>query len=424
MSVNAMAIGGVAMRALLKRSFALCCVLAFWMTASVASAQTLATDSPDPVIWSKSLSEWRRVMVRLPESYGRSTQTYPVIYLLDGEAHADLTAETVAFLARTSQMPEAIVVGIPNDTLTRSHNLTPPSSVADEMKDAEGGASEFLSFIVDEVAPWIEQRYRTETFRILIGHSYGGLFAMHTLLTRPEAFNAYLALDPSLWFDRQSFVTSVPAALRKLPPGRFRYLYTAGIVPNQALKTFDANLAANPPANVVLRTRPPRTFEDHNSMVHLAIYDGLEQLFAGWLFNDVLTAATQSGQDPFDAIQAHYQALHGKYGLRIKLSQKAYLWGGYQFIPTAQEPNRNPARAVQILSEMGEIYRDQKYLNLPAALAAAGRDDEALALLQQGERFFALLPDKRLEHVTVRARIKELQDARANKKSKKQIGSS
>ncbi|MBL8265002.1 alpha/beta hydrolase [Steroidobacter sp.] len=413
---------GVAMRALLKRSLALCYMLVFWMTASIASAQTLAIESADPaqsVIWSKTLGEWRRIIVRLPESYSRSTQTYPVIYLLDGETHTALTAETVAFMASNVLMPEAIVVGIPNGVLSRSHNLTPPSSVAAEMKDAEGGASEFLSFIVDEVAPWIEQRHRTEPFRILIGHSYGGLFAMHTLLTRPDAFNAYLALDPSLWYDRQSFVTSVPAALHKLPPGRFRYLYTAGIVPNQALKTFDASLAASPPANIVLRTRPPRASEDHNSMVHLAIYDGLEQLFAGWSFNDVLTAAIEKKRDPYDAIQAHYQALFAKYGLHMKLPQKAYLWGGYQFIPTEQQPKRNPARAVQILSEMGEVYRDQKYLNLSAALAAAGRVDEALALLEEGAAYFSALPNKSFEHLTARARIKELQDARSKKKRAK-----
>ncbi|MBL8272085.1 alpha/beta hydrolase [Steroidobacter sp.] len=407
------------MRTLLKQSFALCCVVALWMTASVASAQTLATESADPVLWSKTLGEWRRIIVRLPESYGRSTQTYPVIYLLDGEAHTALTAETVKFMADNVQMPEAIVVGIPNGVLTRSHNLTPKSSVPADMKEGEGGASEFLKFIADEVAPWVEQRYRTEPFRILIGHSYGGLFAMHTLLTRPDAFNAYLALDPSLWFDQQSYVTSVPAALRKLDQSRYRYLYTAGITSNEALKVFDANLAQDSPQGIVLRTRPTRAIEDHNSMVHLAIYDGLEQLFAGWSFNDALDAALKSGADPYGAIRAHYQQLNAKYGLHIRLSQKAYLWGGYQFIPDGKDAKRNPARAVEILSEMGEVYWDLKYLNLPTALAAAGRADEALALLEQGQKYFAALPDAGLELLKVVTRMKEIRAAQAGKKRAK-----
>jgi predicted alpha/beta superfamily hydrolase len=390
------------------------------MTGSVASAETLAIDAGDPVLWSKTLGEWRRIIVRLPESYGRSTQTYPVIYLLDGEAHAALTAETVAFMAGSNQMPEAIVIGIANGVLTRSHNLTPMSSVPKEMQEGGGGADDFLRFITDEVAPWVEQRYRTEPFRILIGHSYGGLFAMHTLLTRPDAFNAYLALDPSLWYDRQALVTSVPAALRKLDQGRFRYLYTAGITANEALKAFSANLAQEPPAGIVLRSRPPRSSEDHNSMVHLAIYDGLEQLFEGWSFSNAMTPAIESGRDPFVTIQAHYEALRAKFGLRVRMSQKAYLWAGYHVLkPGGTNKKGEPARAVEILSEMAEVYRDLKYLNLPVALAAAGRVDEALGLLDEGAKYFAVLPNKGLEQLNVLERMKEIRAARPENKRAK-----
>ena len=57
------------------------------------------------------LGEERRILVRTPQGYEAGNQRYPVLYLLDGDAHIAHTSATVEFLARNGRMSELIVVG-------------------------------------------------------------------------------------------------------------------------------------------------------------------------------------------------------------------------------------------------------------------------------------------------------------------------
>jgi pimeloyl-ACP methyl ester carboxylesterase len=68
--------------------------------------------------------------------------------------------------------------------------------------------------------PLIDSQYRTQPYRILAGWSFGGLFTVHTYLENPEAFSAYLAISPSLWWEQDSPVkrTEEAAASGSLSP--------------------------------------------------------------------------------------------------------------------------------------------------------------------------------------------------------------
>jgi predicted alpha/beta superfamily hydrolase len=73
-----------------------------------------------------------------------------------------------------------------------------------ETKSAEAEA--FLSFVAGELVPYIEKNYRTRPYRLLVGHSFGGLFAVYAMIARPRLFNAYIAADPSLYWNNQAVV--------------------------------------------------------------------------------------------------------------------------------------------------------------------------------------------------------------------------
>ena len=162
---------------------------------AVLASQLHAQQPSRATIDSKILGEARSVLIRTPASYATGARSYPVLYLTDGDRQLPHTAATIDFLTREGRMPEVILVGITNTDRTR--DLT-PTHVDQTALDGQqfrfptsGGADKFLSFIETELIPYVEANYRTEPFRILAGHSFGGLFAMHALLSRPRLFNGH-----------------------------------------------------------------------------------------------------------------------------------------------------------------------------------------------------------------------------------------
>ncbi len=76
-----------------------------------------------------------------------------------------------------------------------NHDFLPDSS---SNAPTGGGADNFVRFFKTELIPYINKNYKVEPFKVLIGHSYGGVFAMHALISDPELFDAYIAIDPKL----------------------------------------------------------------------------------------------------------------------------------------------------------------------------------------------------------------------------------
>lgn len=163
-------------------------------------------------VWSATLKENRRFLVYTPPSYNDTTflpRRYPVLYLLDGDAHFHSVSGLIQILGTgingTFVVPEMIVVAIPNTN--RGRDMTPTKVDRDlqgrpaPQLASSGGMPSFLTFIRNELIPKIDQTYRTAPYRVFVGHSLGGITTINALYTMPETFNAYVAIDPSLWWD-------------------------------------------------------------------------------------------------------------------------------------------------------------------------------------------------------------------------------
>src|ERR1041384_2931446 len=146
------------------------------------------------VLKSDVLGEERTVLIRTPVGYETNKLSYPVLYMTDGDAHMDHTSSTIAFLTRNGRIPDLIVVGVTNTDRTR--DLTPVKST-DKRFPGGGGADNFLKFFETELIPHIEKEYRVQPYRILAGHSLGGLFVIHAMMTKPGLFNSSIAVSPS-----------------------------------------------------------------------------------------------------------------------------------------------------------------------------------------------------------------------------------
>ena len=162
-------------------------------------------------IESKELSETRILNIYLPEGYNENDSlNYPVIYLLDGSADEDFIHITGLVQYNSfewvNRVPKSIVVGIA--TVDRRRDFTFPTTIEDDKKSypTTGHSEKFIAFIEKDLQPFIDAKYRTTDSKTIIGQSLGGLLATEILLTKPDLFNTYIIISPSIWWDNGSLL--------------------------------------------------------------------------------------------------------------------------------------------------------------------------------------------------------------------------
>jgi hypothetical protein len=191
--------------------------LSLSLFAAAAEAQTETIVRAEKFrIRSAVLNEERELRVAKPINYDKSQAAYPVLYVLDADLNFPFTAEIVRFLAAYQLIPEMIVVGVTNTD--RNRDMTPSKATeAHERYASAGGADAFLKFLGDEAIPQIEKSYRALPSRTIVGHSLSGLLAVHALLTRPDLFDSYVAISPSLWWNKFEYYDKIQIFYKSRP---------------------------------------------------------------------------------------------------------------------------------------------------------------------------------------------------------------
>lgn len=174
---------------------------ALWLGSAQADPVTL--DGTEQ--WMMKSAEGReyRIMISLPEGDVPYTGGYPVIYLLDGNAY--FPAFHAAKRAQDRLQGSILVaIGYPSDTPLdfnrRAFDLSPPQP-PERNKPPQGGQDLFLDFIEKRLMPKVAERFKVDPDqRSLVGHSFGGMFGIYALFTRPALFQHVVAISPSLWW--------------------------------------------------------------------------------------------------------------------------------------------------------------------------------------------------------------------------------
>lgn len=140
------------------------------------------------------------IKVALPIDYDASSKKYSTIYVLDGEENFDFISNKCHEISSREGVQNALVVSIcyGNDRIL---DYTPT-----QVSASTGGGGKFLLFIKDELIPYLEAEFNVGTARqdrVIIGHSYGGLFGTFAFATDNQIFGNYLLLSPSLWYDNE-----------------------------------------------------------------------------------------------------------------------------------------------------------------------------------------------------------------------------
>ncbi|WP_426669028.1 alpha/beta hydrolase-fold protein [Mucilaginibacter sp. McL0603] len=285
---------------------------------------------------SKILNEKRTIQVHVPN--GGKDEHYPVLYILDGEDHF---LSAVAITEQLSGLlPPMIVVGINNmGHSSRERDLTPtkvnPSAIVNA-GDARlsGGGENFFSFIEKELIPYIDSKYPTANSRIFSGHSLGGLAVVNAFFNHTSLFNAYIALDPSLWWDQQRWIKKYEGEISKhdfknkslfvgiannIPPGMdtISILKDTGIIApvTQAVLPFVHVLRDNKPAGLRWSSKFYPT-ERHGTVELISEYDALRYLFDFYSFNtSQFSGHPELNED--SVLAAHYKMVSEKMGYTV-----------------------------------------------------------------------------------------------------------
>jgi predicted alpha/beta superfamily hydrolase len=232
---------------------------------------------------SSILGERRVINVYVPPGYATSNERYPVLYMPDGGMREDFphVVGAVDVSIKNSVIRPVIVVGIENTD--RRRDLLAATNVAEEKEIAPhaGGSDRFRAFLRDELRPAIAERYRATAETAIIGESFAGLFVLETFVVEPSLFDAYIAADPSLWWNEQDLVRNAVAQIAATPAhGVQIYIATADDRETQeAVAAFATALRIAAPAHVTLAIEPMPA-EHHNTIFPTAALHGIRTVFA------------------------------------------------------------------------------------------------------------------------------------------------
>jgi predicted alpha/beta superfamily hydrolase len=369
---------------------------------TTANAQTVKnnfviigkTDS----VKSKILNEKRTIWVYLPAGYDAAAkQRYPVIYLLDADwnfaAFTGMVHELSEVIGNTV-VPPMIIVSIPNTDRTR--DLTPTNAMSgpdgkkvDDFKTS-GGGEKFTSFIKTELMPHIDSAYHTAPYKMLIGHSFGGLTAMNIIINHTDMFNDYIVIDPSMWWDRRKLLMQAQEVFKqKKFEGKNMFLAIANTMPfgmdtlrvQKDTSGTTAHIRSILELKSILQQNAANGLhwsykyydgDSHGSVPLMAEYDGLHFLFSFYNFPPGFQSTVTDKNAKIDletVVSEHYADISKHFGYKVLPPEGMLNQLGYYLLQTGMADRAYAAFDLNIKNypdsgnaydSMGDYYDNQK----------------------------------------------------------------
>ncbi|ALJ05818.1 esterase [Pseudalgibacter alginicilyticus] len=282
---------------------------------------------------SSKLGESREIKIQLPRGYENNTdKKYPLFIVLDGDYLFEAVAGNVDYYSYWEDMPEAIVVGINqlgkryDDCLYSEQNSLP----------IETGIS-FFEFLGMELVPFIENNFRTENFRVAVGHGETANFINYYLLKGQPLFQGYVVISPELAPKMTDYLFD---GLSKLESKIFYYLATTkndskSIL--EATQRLDTSISSIDNNNVLYKYN---SFDDpsHYSVPAHAIPNAIETIFHVYQpisikeYREYILLLDES---PVVYLEEKYQTINDLFGI-----EKQILINDFKAIAAAIEKNQ------------------------------------------------------------------------------------
>jgi predicted alpha/beta superfamily hydrolase len=311
---------------------------------------------------SQILNEERTYWVYAPIADANSIYgkvIYPVVYLLDGDAHFSSVTSMIRQLSEgfTRFLPQMIIVGILNTDrmrdLTPSHIKGSPDFKDSSIFKSTGGGEKFMDFMEKELMPHIDSTYSASPYRMFIGHSLGGLMVIDALFHHKNLFNSYVAIDPSLWYDDRNLMKQTG---NLLSVGDFskKSLYIA--IANTMKPGMDTGSVRKDVSNSSSHIRSILDFatllkqdkksglkweykyyadDDHGSVPLIAEYDAMRFIFKNYRM-PAWEILTDSLYNTDSAVTTHFWNLSADWGYTVHPPEQFVNSLGYTFLQNKQ----------------------------------------------------------------------------------------
>ena len=350
------------------------------------------------VLHSNILNEDREYWVSLPESYNKeesSYKQYPLLIILDGNVHFKAISGMVNYMSsdsyRSWKIPEMIVVGIQNVDRRRDYT---PDKIVTVRENNSGGGESFLSFLKDELMPELDHKYRTNTYRILFGHSLGGLLATHAYMKEERSFNAFIAVDPSFGTWDEETMDKKLDAVSGRSFERFIYIATANWG-KRNIRNRDRHVRLYESLNSKCEGEFPAKLEyfeneNHGSVPPIAFYNGISTIFEGY-------GISYRNVESIEELIQHFKLLSQRLSWDFRPPEHLVNRIGYRMLQSRNENDKSKALAFFILNRENFPDSFNTYDSLGEVYESLGDNKKAI---ENYKKSLALYPKN--EHARLR----------------------
>jgi len=232
-----------------------CCFLSINISAQVENSEI--NIGVHHTIKSSILNQDREIQIYLPDSYIDTDQSYPVLYILDGQWFFSSGVAIQKALRTPGALPEMIVIGIKNTNPLRR------TLFGDENE-------KFTDFLKNEVVQYIDSNYRTTQERLIFGWEAAAYYISELVLKENNIFSGAIITDGG--YAEEDLVKAFRSekAVYLFMANSRKDIYNIG-----STDAFYEILKMNEPKNLIWKYE---LFNDevHKSLAYLAMYKGLK----------------------------------------------------------------------------------------------------------------------------------------------------
>ncbi len=149
-------------------------------------------------LYSEILQESRTLNVYLPESFYEASEehTYPLLMISGDHGHQffHMITGLVKHLSYVNRMPECVVISVAEGRYYAPNVYTNGMWSSRGQIEFNADPDLYVKHLENELFPLLKNKYRVNSYRMIVGVSGSSVFPLHSLAKVPGLFNAHITV--------------------------------------------------------------------------------------------------------------------------------------------------------------------------------------------------------------------------------------